>query len=452
MFDYVLRRFLLMIPTFFGTTLLVFVILQSVPSGPFEQAVMQIKMAKMYSSEAQTMAASAKDDKGSMELSEKVLEKLRMQYGLDKPVWKRYLIWLGIAKKEIKYKEAEINVPFRETIKVLGQGKYVPISLQRWILVYEEDNGDLTILGSKLGTDFDWETDEYQILPEAEDIENWEEVNWKLKKRVDEYNASIVLSKRQGVFTGYLGHSSKHNEDVGKLIWDRLHISAFLGITGFILSYLVCIPLGIMKALKHGSRFDVLTSGVVFIGYSIPAYAFGVLMLLIFSTTTIFDAPILPSRGWRPEDWEQLTLAGKMIGQLRHAFLPTLCYMLGGFAGLTMLMKNSLMENLSQDYVRTAFAKGLSEKRVIVYHAVRNSLIPLATGIGGLIGVFLASSYLIEKVFGIDGIGMLTFKAIGSRDYGIIMGFVVIGALIRLLGNLISDLCYALIDPRIRFK
>ena len=450
MFEYVLRRLLLMIPTFLGTTLLVFVILQSVPSGPFEQAVMQIKLAKMQSGEGQSSTTT--DDTGSMELSEKVLEKLRMQFGLDKPVWHRYLIWLGIAKKEIKYKEAEIGVPFRETMKVLGQGKYVPISLQRWILVYEEDNGELVILGSQVGTDFEWETDEYQILPEAEDIEDWEEVYWILKKKIDENFASIVLSKRQGVFTGYLGHSSKHNEDVGKLIWDRIHISAFLGITGFILSYLVCIPLGIMKALKHGSKFDIISSGIVFIGYSIPAYAFGVLMLLIFSTTAVFDTPILPSRGWRPEDWEQLTLAGKMIGQLRHAFLPTLCYMLGGFAGLTMLMKNSLMENLSQDYVRTAFAKGLSEKRVIVYHAVRNSLIPLATGIGGLIGIFLASSYLIEKVFGIDGIGMLTFKAIGSRDYGIIMGFVVIGALIRLLGNLISDLCYALIDPRIRFK
>ena len=115
-------------------------------------------------------------------------------------------------------------------------------------------------------------------------------------------------------------------------------------------------------------------------------------------------------------------------------------------------MKNSLMENLSQDYVRTAFAKGLSEKRVIIYHAVRNSLIPLATGIGGMIGVFLAGSYLIEKVFGIDGIGLLTFKAIGTRDYGIIMGFLVIGTIIRLVGNLISDLCYAIIDPRIRFK
>ena len=126
--------------------------------------------------------------------------------------------------------------------------------------------------------------------------------------------------------------------------------------------------------------------------------------------------------------------------------------MVTSFATLTVLMKNSLLENLSQDYVRTAFAKGLSEKRVIFFHAVRNSLIPLATGIGGAIGVVLAGSYLIEKTFGIDGIGMLTFKAIGSRDYGIIMGFLVIGTLIRLFGNLLSVLCYAALDPRIRFK
>ena len=126
--------------------------------------------------------------------------------------------------------------------------------------------------------------------------------------------------------------------------------------------------------------------------------------------------------------------------------------MIGSFAGLTVLMKNSLMENLSQDYVRTALAKGLSEKKVVVYHAVRNSLIPMATGIGGIIGIFLAGSYLIEKVFGIDGIGLLTYKAIGTRDYGIIMGFLVIGTVIRLIGNLISDLAYAILDPRIRFK
>ena len=126
--------------------------------------------------------------------------------------------------------------------------------------------------------------------------------------------------------------------------------------------------------------------------------------------------------------------------------------MVGGFATTTVLMKNSLMENLSQDYVRTAFAKGLSEKRVIFFHAVRNSLIPLATGIGGAIGVVLAGSYLIEKTFGIDGIGLLGFYALIDKDYNIMMGFLVIGVFIRLMGNLISDLTYALIDPRIRFK
>ena len=143
---------------------------------------------------------------------------------------------------------------------------------------------------------------------------------------------------------------------------------------------------------------------------------------------------------------------GEFVGQIKHAILPMMAYMVGSFATLTILMKNSLMENLSQDYVRTAFAKGLTEKRVVFFHAVRNSLIPLATGIGSTIGLFLAGSYLIERIFGIEGIGLLTFQAIGTRDYGIIMGFLVIGVLIRLFGNLISDLCYALIDPRIRFK
>ena len=439
-----------MIPTFFGTTFLVFMILQSVPSGPFEQAVMQIKMAKIQSGEGQAVSSSS--DKGGMELSEEVLEKLRMQFGLDKSPWLRYLIWLGIAKKEIKYKEAEINVPFRETIKVLGQGKYVPVSLQKWILPYEEENGDIVILESDVGTDFKWKTDEYNILPDAYDIEDWNDSKWVIKKELSNNKLALILTKRQGVFNGYLGESSKHNEDVGTLLWDRIHISAFVGITSFILTYLVCIPLGIIKALRHGEKFDVISSALVFIGYAIPNYAFGLIMLLIFSTTSVFDAPILPSRGWRPEDWEQLTLFGKFIGQMKHCILPMSCYMVGAFATLTVLMKNSLMENLSQDYVRTAFAKGLSEKRVIMFHAVRNSLIPLATGIGGMIGVWLAGSYLIERTFGIDGIGLLTFKAIGTRDYGIIMGFLVIGTILRLVGNLISDICYAIVDPRIRFK
>ena len=348
----------------------------------------------------------------------------------------------------------EIGVPFRYTIKNLGQGKYVPVSLQKWILVNEEDDKSLKIYQSSEGTDFKWTSSDYKILPNYWDLEEreWTESDWEIVKTLENEFAGISLNKRQGLFNGYLGHSEKHNQPVGKLIWDRLHISAIFGITSFLLVYSVCIPLGIIKALKHGAKFDIFSSFTVFLGYSIPNYAFAAILLSIFATNNVFDVPILPSRGWRPEDWEQLSIIGKIIGQLKHALLPIIAYMIGAFATLTILMKNSLMENLSQDYVRTAFAKGLTEKRVIFFHAVRNSLIPLATGIGSVIGLFLAQSYLIEKIFGIDGIGLLTFKAIGTRDYGIIMGFLVIGIFIRLFGNLISDLCYALIDPRIRFK
>jgi len=451
MFEYIIRRLLLMIPTFFGTTLLVFYILQSAPDGPFEQAVKQIKMAQMQSGEGST---STSNNKNTMEIRPEVLEKLRRQFGLDKPIWKRYLIWLGLSEKEVEYKETEIGVPFRYTIKNLGEGKYVPVSLQKWIFVNKEENGDLLIYESPSGTDFEWDIEEYELLPEYRDIKenDWTISDWGIKKILKNDYIGIILSEKQGIFTGYLGHSEKHNEDVGTLIWNRLHISAFFGLTGFLLSYLICIPLGIIKALNHGTKFDIISSFTVFLGYSIPNFALAAILLSVFATGNIFDTPILPSRGWRPEDWEQLNLMGKMIGQFKHAFLPIMCYMVGSFATLTILMKNSLMENLSQDYVRTAFAKGLDEKRVIFFHAVRNSLIPLATGIGGHIGLFLAGSYLIEKIFGIDGIGLLSFKAIGSRDYGILMGFIVITISIKLIGNLISDLCYALIDPRIRFK
>lgn len=463
MFEYIIRRLLLMIPVFFGSTLLVFYILQSVPDGPFEQAVKQIKMAQMQSGEGGS--ATGGSENSSMEISEDVLEKMRRKYGLDKPIWKRYFIWLGFAEKEIEYKEVEWGVPFRYTIKNLGQGKYVPVSLQQWMMVNLEEDGKYEIYKGIQGTDFEWD-ENYEILAGSED-DFWDlvdpdspyyddnyltESNWELVKVMEDDMVGITLKKRQGIFTGYLGHSEKHNESVGTLIWNRLHISAFFGLTSFILVYLVCIPLGIMKALKHGAKFDTFSSFVVFLGYSIPPYALAAMLLAVFATTNVFDTPILPSRGWRPEDWENLSLFGKWIGQIKHALLPIIAYMVGSFATLTILMKNSLMENLSQDYVRTAFAKGLTEKKVIFFHAVRNSLIPLATGIGNTIGLFLAGSYLIEKIFGIDGIGLLTFKAIGTRDYGIIMGFLVIGVIIRLFGNLISDLCYALIDPRIRFK
>ena len=465
MFEYVIRRLLLMIPTFLGTTFLVFVILQVAPDGPFERAVRQLKEADMGSEGGSSTGSVV----SSLQLTPELLNELRMQYGLDKPIIIRYLIWLGLYPKEQKNKIVTINTAFRDSFISVNIGEYKKILLQKYIQVEEDENG-LHIIESGAGLEFtippdsilkkqyimDDETTQslalyrkhYRELPEnPKYIKTWYESEWKIKN-FDEVNNTVTISSiaYQGILTGYLGYSEKRGKDVSKLISERLHISVIFGLSGWILSYLICIPLGIMKALKHGSRFDVLSSTIVFIGYSIPGYALGILLLYYWG------GDYFPIHGWRSDNWLELNLLQKIIDQIHHAFLPVLCYMVGSFATLTVLMKNSLLENLSQDYVRTAFAKGLTEKRVILFHAVRNSLIPIATGIGSMIGLFLSGSYLIESVFGIDGIGFLGLKALLDRDYNIIMGTLVLFTSVRLFGNLISDLTYALIDPRIRFK
>ena len=454
-----------MIPTFVGITFMVFFILQIAPDGPFERAVKQLKNANAGSESGISMSSDVTGD--SSELTPELLEKLRMQYGLDKPIVVRYLIWLGVFPKEYKSKSIEIGKSFRESVDNVSVSKFQNYLLQRYVRVDVDDNEEYQIIETGVGLEFELPNinqlkiddnfnrekyihfqNEYQELPSNPNmIETWYFSDWKVKKMNTEKN-TVILTKRKfnGILQGFLGYSDKKGKNVSTLIAERLHISAFFGLTSLFLGYLVCIPLGIMKALKHGQKFDVISSIIVFVGYSIPGYALGVLLL------SYFGGDIFPLHGWRSANFSELSLLGKIKDQLHHAFLPIICYMVGSFATMTVLMKNSLMENLSQDYVRTAFAKGLSEKRVIFFHAVRNSLIPLATGIGSAIGVVLAGSYLIEKTFGIDGIGLLGFYALIDKDYNIMMGFLVIGVIIRLVGNLISDLTYALIDPRIRFK
>jgi len=465
MFQYVIRRLLLMIPTFIGITFMVFFILQVAPDGPFERAVKQLKNAQGASESGVSMTSDVTGD--SSQLTPELLEKLRMQYGLDKPIVLRYLIWLGVFPKEYKSKTISIGKSFRESVDNVSVSQFKNYLLQRYVRIEIDENQDYQIIETGVGLEFPLPSidklnidenfnqekythfqNEYQELPADPDIiETWYFSDWEIKK-IDEENNNVILVKKKfnGIIQGFLGYSDKKGKNVSTLIAERMHISAFFGLTSLFLSYLVCIPLGIMKALKHGQKFDVISSIIVFVGYSIPGYALGVLLL------SYFGGDVFPLHGWRSPNFEELSFIGKIKDQLHHAFLPILCYMVGSFATMTVLMKNSLMENLSQDYVRTAFAKGLSEKRVIFFHAVRNSLIPLATGIGGMIGVVLAGSYLIEKTFGIDGIGLLGFNALIDKDYNIMMGFLVIGVIIRLLGNLISDLTYALIDPRIRFK
>jgi microcin C transport system permease protein len=176
----------------------------------------------------------------------------------------------------------------------------------------------------------------------------------------------------------------------------------------------------------------------------------GAVLLVLLGGGSFWD--VFPLGEFRSEGWANLPLWDKIVDQVYHTILPIIAWEVASFATLTVIMKNSLLENLGQDYVRTAFAKGLPEKRVIFTHALRNSLIPLATGIGGLIGLIFAGSFLIERTFNINGMGLLGYTSLMKRDYPVSLGFLVIGTVIGLLGNIISDIVYAAIDPRIRFK
>ena len=247
-----------------------------------------------------------------------------------------------------------------------------------------------------------------------------------------------------------LGNSYRYQDPVWDVIKSRFPISIFLGLTGFFVSYLICIPLGVMKAVWHGSRFDFATSALVFLGYSVPGWALGTALLVLLGGGSFWN--VFPLGGFRPDNWEYLNLWGKITSQAYHMFLPVLCYVIGSFATETILTKNSIMENLGQDYVRTAFAKGLSERRVIFVHVLRNSLIPLVTGFGHVISLILAGSFLIERVFNIDGMGYLGYNAILQRDYPVALGILVISSGLMLVGNILSDIIYALVDPRIRFQ
>ena len=340
---YFARRFLLMIPTFLGITLLVFAITRMVPGGPIEQMILKTQMAA-----TQEGGSSGTSTGSGSGIPQEVLDQLKAHYHFDKPILVAYGLWLK----------------------------------------------DLLTLN--------------------------------------------------------LGKSYKYNTPVLETITGRFRVSMYFGLIGFFLAYLICIPLGIRKAIKHGGIFDVTSSVVVFMGYSIPGWALGAVLLVLLGGGSFWD--VFPLGGFESSDYADLSLWGKVKDRAYHTVLPVMAYMVGSFATLTILMKNSLMENLGQDYVRTAFAKGLSEQRVIFVHAFRNSLIPLCTGLGHAVGLVMAGSYLIEKVFNIDGLGYLGYTSVIDRDYAVVMGVLVFNTFLVLLGNILSDVLYVLVDPRIRFN
>lgn len=250
------------------------------------------------------------------------------------------------------------------------------------------------------------------------------------------------------ILTGDLGTSTRYYDPVWQMIKDRIPISLYFGIISTILVYGICIPLGIAKAIRHKSTFDNSTSIIVFIGYAIPGWVVGVALLILFAS----HWEIFPLGGFVSEDFSGFTLFGKITDLIRHTILPLAAYMVGSFTVLTFLMKNTLMDNLSADYVRTAIAKGLPFKKAVFRHALRNSLIPIATSFGNNISIILTGSFLIEKVFNINGMGLLGYDSIIERDFPVVLGILVISSLLLLIGNILSDLCVAFVDPRVRFE
>jgi microcin C transport system permease protein len=242
------------------------------------------------------------------------------------------------------------------------------------------------------------------------------------------------------------------NKTAWQLIKERFKVSIIFGATGFVLSYIVCIPLGILKALRHNKAFDLISSIIVFVGYAIPPFAFGMVLKMLFCGTVDHLWDIFPISGFHSDGYMDLTFWGKITDIFMHMFLPVVCYMIGNFAVLTLLMKNSLLEQIGKDYIRTVLAKGGSFRRAIWGHALRNSLIPIATGFGAILTVMFAGSVIIETVFEIPGMGRLSLEAIVGRDYPVFMGILSLTAILGLVGNILADFMYVSIDPRINFQ
>ena len=242
------------------------------------------------------------------------------------------------------------------------------------------------------------------------------------------------------------------NKTAWQLIRSRIPVSLWFGVASFLLTYLICVPLGILKALRHRQAFDAVSSLVVFVAYAIPSFALAMLFKMAFCGTVegLFDVfPLggiasdfdLPPSAWTAF-WDRAW----------HMALPVACYVAGSFAMLTLLMKNSLLDQIAADYVRTVIAKGATRRRAIWGHAFRNALIPVATGFGSMIGLLFAGSIIIESIFEIPGMGRLSWDALIGRDYSVFLALLALTASFQLVGNLISDLLYLVIDPRIDFN
>ncbi len=247
------------------------------------------------------------------------------------------------------------------------------------------------------------------------------------------------------------GNSYYRDVPVVELIKEKLPVSISLGVWMTLLSYLISIPLGVAKAVRDGSRFDVWTSAVVIVGYAIPSFLFAILLIVLFCGGSFWQ--IFPLRGLTSENFATLSVLGKVEDYLWHIALPVLSLTLGAFATVTFLTKNSFLDEIRKQYVLTARMKGLTERRVLYGHVFRNAMMIVVAGFpGAFVNAFFGGALLIETIFSLDGLGLLSYELIIDRDYPVVFANLYIFALLGLVVNLVSDLTYTWIDPRIDFE
>jgi microcin C transport system permease protein len=247
-----------------------------------------------------------------------------------------------------------------------------------------------------------------------------------------------------------LGKSFFHNKAVGQLILEKLPVSISLGLWTFLLVYLISVPLGIAKAVRAGTPFDTVTTFIILLGYAIPSFVMGVVLLVFFAGGSFFQW--FPLRGITSINWGEMNLTDKVLDYFWHIALPVTAMVLGGFAVITILTKNSVLEEIRKHYVLTARAKGVDERRVLWRHVFRNAMIPIMTGFpAAFVGAFFSGSLLIETLFSLDGLGLLSYESVIRRDYPVVFGSLFVFTIIGLLTTLLRDLCYLWVDPRVKF-
>jgi microcin C transport system permease protein len=247
------------------------------------------------------------------------------------------------------------------------------------------------------------------------------------------------------------GQSYFRSISVVDLVIEKMPVSITLGLWSTLIAYLISIPLGIRKAVRDGSSFDTWTSGVIIAAYAIPGFLFAILLMVVFAGGSYFQW--FPLRGLTSDNWEQLSLWGKIVDYLWHITLPVTAQLISSFAVLTLLTKNSFLDEIKKQYVLTALAKGLSEGRVLYGHVFRNAMLIVIAGFPGLfISVFFGGSLIIEMIFSLDGLGLLSYRSLVERDYPVIFGTLFAFGIISLIVGIISDLTYVLVDPRIDFE